>query len=122
MRYVFYTFMDVDRGYFPRHAFIDRRFDPRPAARAFAIINTLLSSAGRLALKPVSGGVAFSANGRPFELLDGEAAEMHDRVRAAPTQVVVHDLVTGMRHHRDEGLAALARQSTLRQVLLLQMP
>ncbi|MBR2816683.1 MAG: metallophosphoesterase [Reyranella sp.] len=122
VRYVFDTFMDVDRGYFPRHAFIDRRFDPRPAARAFAIINTLLSSAGRLALKPVSDGVAFSANGRPFELLDGEAAEMHDRVRAAPTQVVVHDLVTGMRHHRDEGLAALARQSTLRQVLLLQMP
>ena len=36
VRYVFDTFMDVDRGYYPRHAFIDRRFDPRAAARVFA--------------------------------------------------------------------------------------
>ena len=35
--YVFDTFMDVDRGYYPRHAFIDRRFDPRDAARMFAV-------------------------------------------------------------------------------------
>lgn len=122
VRYVFDTFMDVDRGYFPRHAFIDRRFDPRPAAQAFATLNTLLSSAERLAIKSSDAGVVFSANGRPFELLDCEAAEAHERVRAAPAQIVVHDLVTGLRHRRDDSLAALAQQSTLRQVLLLQMP
>lgn len=32
VRYVFDTFMDVDRGYFPRRGFIDRRFNPRLAA------------------------------------------------------------------------------------------
>ena len=42
--YLFDTFMDVDRGYFPRTAFIDRRFDPRPPARAFATLSALLSA------------------------------------------------------------------------------
>ena len=28
------TFMDHDRGYYPRHGLIDRRFDPRPALYA----------------------------------------------------------------------------------------
>lgn len=48
--YVFDTFMDVDRGYYPRHAFIDRRFNPRVAATTFAMLNALLSSMGRLSL------------------------------------------------------------------------
>ena len=41
VRYIFDTFMDVDRGYYPRHAFIDKRFNPRPAARAFTALNAL---------------------------------------------------------------------------------
>ena len=45
VRYVFDTFMDVDRGYFPRHGFIDRRFDMRPQARAFQALNALLAEA-----------------------------------------------------------------------------
>jgi 3',5'-cyclic AMP phosphodiesterase CpdA len=44
--YIFDTFMDVDRGYFPRTAFIDRRFDPRPPARAFATLAALLAEDG----------------------------------------------------------------------------
>lgn len=32
--YIFDTFMDVDRGFYPRNAFIDRNFNPRAAARA----------------------------------------------------------------------------------------
>lgn len=122
VRYVFDTFMDVDRGYFPRHAFIDRRFDPRPAARAFATLNTLLSSAGHLALEPGTGRVAFAADGSRFELLDGDAAQVRERVRAASADVVVHDLVTGTRCRRDDSLTILVRESSLRQVLLLQMP
>ena len=39
--YVFDTFMDVDRGYYPRDAFIDRRFNPRPAAGVFAVLASL---------------------------------------------------------------------------------
>lgn len=38
VRYVFDTFMDVDRGYYPRRAFIDRRFNPRPAAGVFTLL------------------------------------------------------------------------------------
>ena len=38
VRYVFDTFMDVDRGYYPRRAFIARRFNPRPAAGVFTLL------------------------------------------------------------------------------------
>jgi hypothetical protein len=36
LRFVFDTFMDIDRGYFPRNGFIDRRFNPRAANKAVA--------------------------------------------------------------------------------------
>jgi hypothetical protein len=39
---VFDTFMDIDRGYHPRNAFIDRMFNPRPASRAFGAMAHLL--------------------------------------------------------------------------------
>ncbi len=42
VRYVFDTFMDIDRGYFPRNGFIDRMFNPRPALRAYASLAHLL--------------------------------------------------------------------------------
>jgi hypothetical protein len=41
---VFDTFMDIDRGYHPRNAFIDRMFNPRPASRAFAAMAQLLGT------------------------------------------------------------------------------
>jgi hypothetical protein len=39
----FDTFMDVDRGYFPRSGFIDRRYDPRPASRVYANLHAALA-------------------------------------------------------------------------------
>lgn len=39
----FDTFMDVDRGYFPRNGFIDRRYDPRPASRVYASLHAALA-------------------------------------------------------------------------------
>lgn len=39
---VFDTFMDIDRGYHPRNGFIDRMFNPRPAARAFLAMAQVL--------------------------------------------------------------------------------
>ena len=61
---IFDTFMDVDRGYSPRHGFIDRRFDARPAAVAFATLASLLSdvSIGAVSATP-DGGFAFTADG-----------------------------------------------------------
>lgn len=39
--FIFDTFMDVDRGFYPRNAFIDRRFNPRAAARACKRLSAL---------------------------------------------------------------------------------
>ena len=58
--HVFDTFMDVDRGYYPRDAFIDRRFNPRPAAGVFAALAALFP--GR----------------EPFTLMDGGSDEAMD--------------------------------------------
>jgi hypothetical protein len=37
--------MDVDRGYYPRRAFIDRQFNPNIAAHVFTQLNSLFSNA-----------------------------------------------------------------------------
>ena len=47
VHYCFDTFMDVDRGYFPRNGFIDRRYDPRPAAITLASLNAALPPNGQ---------------------------------------------------------------------------
>ena len=39
--FIFDTFMDVDRGFYPRTAFIDRRFNPRATARACRRLSAL---------------------------------------------------------------------------------
>lgn len=54
VHYAFDTFMDVDRGYFPRNGFIDRRYDPRLAARVLAALNALLPH-GRIHAVDVTG-------------------------------------------------------------------
>ncbi|MSP67798.1 MAG: calcineurin-like phosphoesterase 5 [Alphaproteobacteria bacterium] len=51
--FMFDTFMDVDRGYHPRHGFIDRMFNPRPAAHVFAALNHLLPATEPLAIDGV---------------------------------------------------------------------
>ena len=52
VRYVFDTFMDVDRGYFPRNGFIDRMFNPRPALRAYAGLASLLGRETAISVEP----------------------------------------------------------------------
>ncbi len=54
VRYVFDTFMDVDRGYFPRNGFIDRMFNPRPALRAYAAMSHLLGDGAGVIVDPVA--------------------------------------------------------------------
>jgi len=58
VRYVFDTFMDVDRGYFPRNGFIDRMFNPRPALRAYAAMSHLLGHNTVVAVDPAVVEVA----------------------------------------------------------------
>lgn len=41
----FDTFIDIDRGYFARNGFFDRRYNPRPASRVYANLHSALASA-----------------------------------------------------------------------------
>ena len=84
--YVFDTFMDVDRGYYPRDAFIDRRFNPRPAAGVFAALASLFP--GR----------------EPFTLMEGGSDEAMDFEHAGTR----YRLVCARRDAGDAALATVA--------------
>jgi len=82
--YVFDTFMDVDRGYFPRNAFIDRRFDPRAAGRTVAALAALLP-AGALRLGAAANAgvrsLEFELSARRYALLYGPGRQVAARLR-----------------------------------------
>jgi len=40
------TFIDLDRGYFPRHGLFDRRYNPRPASFVFQNLHSFLAAQG----------------------------------------------------------------------------
>jgi hypothetical protein len=88
VRYVFDTFMDVDRGYFPRNGFIDRLFNPRPALHAYAAMSHLLGQGAAVSVDPV--------------VLEG-ARTVHFRVGGA-----AHVLVSGVDRAAAGALAATA--------------
>ncbi|MBK9609409.1 MAG: hypothetical protein IPO58_24475 [Betaproteobacteria bacterium] len=77
VRYVFDTFMDVDRGYFRGTALSDRMFNnPRPALRAYAAMAHLLGSDNTVTVEPaVREGAArrvrFCVGGAPHILVSG---------------------------------------------------
>lgn len=122
VRYVFDTFMDVDRGYYPRHGFIDRRFDARPAARAFTTLTTLMA-APDVQVRADAAARTLHAHdeGQAFELVCGSAAYARERLAAARCSQV-HDLVRGSRHQPAALAHALAARGAESppEVLLLQ--
>lgn len=76
VRYIFDTFMDIDRGYFPRNGFIDRMFNPRPALRAYAAVAHLLGCGAAVTIEPAvlegsARSIRFSIGGNPHVLLSG---------------------------------------------------
>lgn len=123
VRWIFDTFMDVDRGYFPRHGFIDRRFDPRPAALAFTTLTALLPSA-EIQVRPgeAAGSLHVDAGSASYELLACSEADAA-ALLAAHSCHWVHDLVRGERltpsDHVQASQARGADAGSL-QVLLLQ--
>ena len=100
VRYVFDTFMDVDRGYFPRNGFIDRMFNPRPALRAYAAMAHLLGRDNSVTVEPaVREGTAqrvrFCVSGAPHFLVSGmDRASAGALAREAGAGEVL-DLCTG---------------------------
>lgn len=99
IRYIYDTFMDVDRGYFPRHAFIDRHFNPRDMAKAYTVLTSLFSSADPFVLQAPTpdeaGTLAFTVQGRRHDLVMLESMAMLTRLRALPSTTMVHDLASG---------------------------
>ncbi|MEB0114560.1 metallophosphoesterase [Variovorax sp. RTB1] len=94
--FVFDTFMDVDRGYFPRNAFIDRRFNPRPAAQAFTMMSALFSDFEVLPMHGFgttrAGSISFSAGAANFVLLC-ETAETVESYLERTAHSELYDLV-----------------------------
>ena len=96
VRYVFDTFMDVDRGYYPRHAFIDRRFNPRPAAGVFTTLASLFP--GREPFIPVDGGsgdaLDFEYSGMRYRLVCARRETALSLLEGLAAGQRVHDLFT----------------------------
>ena len=95
--YVFDTFMDVDRGYCPRDAFIDRRFNPRPAAGVFTALASLFP--GREPFTPLDPGsdevVDFEHAGGRYRLVCGRRGPVAAALDSQGPGGSVHDLCTG---------------------------
>lgn len=100
IRFVYDTFMDVDRGYFPRHAFIDRRYNPRPMARAFTALMAILGGGRKVRMEPDQDerwALRFSVEGVQYGLdaaQPGAAATRLHLLDADGKETV--DLMTGM--------------------------
>jgi len=100
VHYAFDTFMDVDRGYFPRNGFIDRRYDPRPAAMALASLNAVLPAGGAAVLARAEAPSGLRATriglgGTNYELLAGRGALVQARLAGLPRQGPAVNLLTG---------------------------
>ncbi|MFT5445642.1 MAG: 3',5'-cyclic AMP phosphodiesterase CpdA [Gammaproteobacteria bacterium] len=126
--YVFDTFMDVDRGYYPRQAFIDRRFNPRAAAVVFTQLNARLSALGPLIVdavdEPLADVVRFHASGQSFELHYGSTRAVAARLAACASDSTVINLLGGQKASADAVLSTfddpLANNESDIQVVLLQ--
>lgn len=118
------TFIDIDRGYFPRHGLYDRRCNPRPAAHVYRHLQTHLAEmSGRAALgkyiDTASGRIGqFEIDGHKLALiLPGEAAKTSECV-ADLTARALHtvpagkliDLVTGEITELSSGTASAATE------------
>ncbi|MBK8065081.1 MAG: metallophosphoesterase [Betaproteobacteria bacterium] len=106
VRYVFDTFMDIDRGYYPRNGFIDRMFNPRPALRAYAAMAHLLAGAQSVAIGARGGAgeartLHFALDGRPHVLVSGAGARTALAQGGAGVREL-RDLCSGTLHAADE--------------------
>ncbi|WP_226573920.1 metallophosphoesterase family protein [Acuticoccus sediminis] len=87
------TFIDHDRGYFPRGGLYDRRLNPNPAAKVYRHLDaTLAGHAVALDAPAIAKGLAFTLDGRPASLATAPCT-------AAATGRVI-DLVTGLTPER----------------------
>jgi 3',5'-cyclic AMP phosphodiesterase CpdA len=97
--YIYDTFMDVDRGYFPRHAFIDRHFNPRLMAKAYATLTALLSSSSTIALKEggvgTAGSLEFQSGHDRYLLICQSTVNAIKSLRQLSSNCATYDLSSG---------------------------
>ena len=107
--YVFDTFMDIDRGYYPRNAFIDRRFNPRPAAGVFTALASLFPGREPFALLSDGTGevMDFEHAGARYRLVCALGDSALDALGTPAPGDVVHDLYAG----RETTVSELRSQS-----------
>ncbi|MDO8300077.1 calcineurin-like phosphoesterase 5, partial [Lacisediminimonas sp.] len=101
VRYVFDTFMDIDRGYFPRNGFIDRSFNPREAANTVASMAAMLPAEGMAAIGAVQQAgdcriSNFTVGAQGFTLLSGDAGAVARQVQAKASASIVNLLSRGV--------------------------
>ncbi|MBD9417777.1 metallophosphoesterase [Achromobacter sp. ACM04] len=94
--YSFDTFMDVDRGYFPRNGLIDRRYDPRPAGLALAALNAVFAgqAAGAGSVERIDGEAGlrlcrYRCGEQTYELAYGPGPALKRQIEAGAFKRVV---------------------------------
>lgn len=99
VRYIYDTFMDVDRGYFPRHAFIDRHFNPRGMAKAFTILTSLLSGSGKIMLiegeRTTDASLEFKTSDGHYLLICNALSKVSGQLKELPSSTATRDLISG---------------------------
>lgn len=120
VQYIFDTFMDVDRGYYPRGAFIDRQFNPNPAAHVFAHINSIFSMTKVIIIdnkKSKHGSlIAFTADGVEQQIHFGDSNEIATQYRTIQSISNVIDLTA---NGREQLLIKLDSSQALSNAALL---
>jgi len=111
VQYIFDTFMDVDRGYYPRGAFIDRQFNPNAAAHVFAHINSIFSNTKTISVdtaRSKSGShLVFTADEREHQIHFGDAKALASKTKQLSNVQTVIDLTANGREQSNLGSDAL---------------
>ena len=107
--------MDVDRGYYPRQAFIDRQFNPRLAASVFGQLNSILSGYKQISIdlsqSHSRAQITFSADGIPHQLVFSEQSAEGQAVACSGTLRLHTDLCA--EYHSDIEHAPKASHANL---------
>ena len=100
-------------GYYPRHAFIDRRFNPRPAAGVFTTLASLFP--GREHFTPIDGGsddaLDFEHAGSRYRLVCARREAALALLEGLAAEKRVHDLFTGREETAADLRAAMTRDT-----------
>lgn len=127
VQYIFDTFMDVDRGYYPRRAFIDRQFNPNAAAHVFAHINSIFSNTQKISVdaarSKAGSHLVFTADEREHQIHFGDATTLASKTKQLSNVTTVIDLTANGREQTKPGsdtahpLSAIQTHSEINAVL-----